>query len=150
MNVKALRRTAALLRNGAGCEGLAADQLDSAASEIERLLAITPDRLSSAARDVLAERRRQIEVEGWTPEHDDRHEDGDMARAAACYALHAAGYPADDVAMLRFWPWLDEWWKPSTPTRNLVKACALGIAEIERRYRSEAANDKPTPMEVKQ
>lgn len=31
------------------------------------------DTRAGAFRDVLAERRRQIEVEGWTPEHDDEH-----------------------------------------------------------------------------
>lgn len=35
---------------------------------------------------IAAERQRQIEVEGWTAEHDDEHGDQDMARAAACYA----------------------------------------------------------------
>lgn len=87
---------------------------------------------SQAVLDVAEERRRQIEAEGWTPEHDDEHEGRDMARAAACYALHAAGYPDVDVAVLRFWPWLDTRWKPSTPRRNLVKAGALILAEIER------------------
>lgn len=42
--------------------------------------------MTKAAADVLAERRRQIETEGWTPEHDDRHNAGEMALAASCYA----------------------------------------------------------------
>ena len=29
--------------------------------------------MSKAIEDVIAERRRQIEAEGWTPAHDDRH-----------------------------------------------------------------------------
>ena len=37
--------------------------------------------------DVAAERKRQIEVEGWTAEHDDRHTPGELAQAGACYAL---------------------------------------------------------------
>ena len=41
--------------------------------------------MTHAARDVLAERQRQIEVEGWTPEHDDAHSLGQMASAALCY-----------------------------------------------------------------
>ena len=42
--------------------------------------------------DVAAERRRQIEVEGWTPEHDDQqHAGGELAVAAACYVLNGAG-----------------------------------------------------------
>ncbi|KWK79401.1 hypothetical protein WM16_07605 [Burkholderia ubonensis] len=90
--------------------------------------------LTNAVRDVLAERRRHVEQEGWTPEHDDQHTDGAMARAAACYA-----YPElIAIAGLRTWPWDTTWWKPSAPRRNLVKAVALGIAEIERLDRAAA------------
>ncbi|KVD57297.1 hypothetical protein WI87_18830 [Burkholderia ubonensis] len=90
--------------------------------------------LTNAVRDVLAERRRHVEQEGWTPEHDDQHTDGAMARAAACYA-----YPElTAIAGLRTWPWDTTWWKPSAPRRNLVKAVALGIAEIERLDRAAA------------
>lgn len=46
--------------------------------------------LSRAASDVLAERARQIAVEGWTPDHDDAHAKGELAQAAACYAHEAA------------------------------------------------------------
>jgi hypothetical protein len=43
-----------------------------------------------AIDDVIAERQRQMSVEGWTREHDDReHGSGELARAAAAYALHA-------------------------------------------------------------
>jgi len=37
---------------------------------------------------IAAERLRQICKEGWTPEHDEEHTDGELARAAAAYALH--------------------------------------------------------------
>ncbi|CPG63269.1 gp38 [Burkholderia pseudomallei] len=87
--------------------------------------------VTSAARDVLAERRRQVEQEGWTPEHDDAHSTGDMALAAACYAAaDNANYPPAEPPDL--WPWDSDWWKPSDERRNLVKAGALIIAEIER------------------
>lgn len=89
--------------------------------------------LTKAAADVLAERRRQQEQEGWTPEHDDVHDVGDLAVAGACYAAKAAGrglHRADSVPAL--WPWSSEWWKPTTPRRDLVKAAALILAEIER------------------
>lgn len=81
------------------------------------------------------ERRRQVEAEGWTMEHDDEHSDGAMADAAGTYALHAhedRGYsPA-------WWPWEDTWWKPSdNPSRNLEKAGALTLAEMERLARAE-------------
>ena len=35
------------------------------------------------------------------------------------------------------WPWLSSWWKPSTNRRDLVKAGALILAEIERLDRAE-------------
>jgi hypothetical protein len=45
--------------------------------------------LTPVAQDVLAERQRQISEEGWTPEHDDQHDGGEMAAAAGTYALGA-------------------------------------------------------------
>lgn len=94
----------------------------------------------AAVSDVLAERTRQISAEGWTPEHDDAHEAGELARAAACYAMQAAldniGTPglADATRhMVReMWPWSREWWKPADHRRDLVKAGALILAEIQR------------------
>ncbi|PZQ21140.1 MAG: hypothetical protein DI569_12810, partial [Sphingopyxis macrogoltabida] len=44
----------------------------------------------SAIDDIAAERRRQVEAEGWTPDHDDEHGDGSLAAAAATYAFSAA------------------------------------------------------------
>ncbi|MFD3300295.1 hypothetical protein [Aquipseudomonas alcaligenes] len=92
---------------------------------------------SAAVRDVLAERNRQITAEGWTPEHDDEHDDGQIADAAACYALTAAGWST--YAARERWPWSLEWWKPSTPRRDLIKAGALVLAEIERLDRAALA-----------
>jgi hypothetical protein len=107
---------------------------------------------TNAARDVLAERRRQIEAEGWSPEHDDRHSAGQLAGAAGCYARHvnARGWVIDtpfdnyttEPAPME-WPWADSWWKPTTPRRDLVKAGALILAEIERLDR--AADDHQHP-----
>lgn len=97
--------------------------------------------------DVQAERRRQITAEGWTPEHDDEHADGQMARAAACYALAGSSAPNDGTAALLVslaWPWDEQWWKPSTPRRDLVKACALALAEIERLDRA-GISQSPQP-----
>ncbi|MFG8814708.1 hypothetical protein ACEPW0_03350 [Pseudomonas aeruginosa] len=97
--------------------------------------------------DVQAERKRQVEVEGWTPEHDDAHSPGEMARAAACYALAGSSAPNDGIAALLVslaWPWDEQWWKPSTTRRDLVKACALGLAEIERLDRAAASQGGPS------
>lgn len=106
------------------------------------------EQLTDAARDVLAERRRQVEDEQWTPEHDDRYRHRQLAMAAACYA---AAVPVHDVldcsdgriekrvpAVSRAWPWAKAWWKPGTARQNLVKAGALILAEIERLDRATA------------
>lgn len=81
--------------------------------------------MSNAIDDIAAERRRQIDVEGWTPEHDDAHGDGEMSNAAAYYAL--SGDQHDSI-----WPWDWKWCKRTTRRRDLVKAGALIVAEIER------------------
>ncbi|MFL9943669.1 Lar family restriction alleviation protein [Paraburkholderia graminis] len=86
--------------------------------------------IGDAARDVIVERQRQMSAEGWTPEHDDEHEIGELARAAACYAANATGFRLQ--SRLNIWPWDREWWKPTTPRRDLIKAGALILAEIER------------------
>ena len=89
---------------------------------------------SRAVLDVAAERRRQVEAEGWTPEHDDEHVVGELATAGASYALVAVGY---GLLALRTWPW-PAGLKPTTPRRDLVKAGALILAEIERLDRMAA------------
>ncbi|MFO5964651.1 hypothetical protein ACLBUO_24460, partial [Pseudomonas aeruginosa] len=97
--------------------------------------------------DVQAERRRQVEAEGWTPEHDDEHSHGQMARAAACYALAGSSAPNDGTAALLVslaWPWDQQWWKPTSARRDLVKAGALVLAEIERLDRA-CISQSPQP-----
>lgn len=102
--------------------------------------------------DIAAERRRQIESEGWTPEHDDEHATGELARAAICYIKAALADRADRAVMDTFqdksgtpfsvfsgWPWDDAWWKPKSRRRDLVRAGALIAAEIDRLDRLAAA-----------
>ncbi|MFU7214651.1 hypothetical protein ACM74S_12660 [Pseudomonas aeruginosa] len=113
-----------------------------------RSLAAAPGKeVPQAWLDVQAERRRQITAEGWTPEHDDEHSHGQMARAAACYALAGSSAPNDGTAALLVslaWPWDEQWWKPSTARRDMVKACALALAEIERLDRAAASQGGPS------
>jgi len=96
--------------------------------------------MSTGIEAIAAERRRQIDVEEWNPEHDDEHERGEMGKAAVCYAIHACAFPLqpgmDDFNA--WWPWEDKYWKPSDdPIRNLEKAGALIAAEIDRRKRAK-------------
>lgn len=85
--------------------------------------------MTRAWDDVLAERRRQVEEEGFTHEHDDAEygdvEDGennDLAIAAASYAVGEK---------LPSWPWARVWWTPRSIRENLVRAGALILAAIE-------------------
>jgi hypothetical protein len=93
--------------------------------------------------EVMAERLRQVDKEGWSHEHDDEHTEFELTRAAVAYALAATATPEQPTAedMGEVWPWDPLWWKPSSPRRNLVKAAALIIAEIERLDRAEHKAD---------
>ncbi|MFB8829103.1 hypothetical protein ACE0DR_06260 [Azotobacter sp. CWF10] len=94
-----------------------------------------PAQQSQAALDVLAERRRQIEAEGWTPEHDDKYLDDELAMAAVCYLEYSPELCGPEAPSA--WPWDEAWWKPSDRRRDLVKAGALILAEIERLDRAD-------------
>ena len=111
-------------------------------TQLERLLrervaapaAPAVDALSQAARDVLAERRRQIEREGYEPDADDVYVGGELAQAAATYALLASGQ--DSWRVDDHWPWSGDSLKKGDPCRMLEKAGALILAELERRHRA--------------
>lgn len=117
-----------------------------------------PASTKQALHDVMAERHRQMMAEGWTAKHDDEHDKGEMARAAGCYAIIAGscqGWPLDSYKYVAppatvengdgidiFWPWSPKWWKPKSPRRDLVRAAALLLAEIERMDRA-VSKDHP-------
>lgn len=117
--------------------------------------------MSKALDDVAAERQRQMDVEGWTPEHDDQHSRGELAIAAGWYALNSDSHNWTDVLGVGDdgsvsyklfgepngyyrWPWSIDWWKPTSARRDLVKAGALILAEIERLDRAEKRATKRT------
>lgn len=89
------------------------------------------DRSSAVTDEILLERLRQVSAEGWTPDHDDRHDDESLIQAAAAYCLMAAELPQSAMGV---WPygWDRKWLKSTDPRRDLVKAGALIVAEIER------------------
>lgn len=81
------------------------------------------------------ERMRQRNEEGFDAARDDAYTNDELSRAAACYAL------AEDIdaeAIDHVWPWSAAWWKPSGRIRNLAKAGALLVAEIDRLLRAGA------------
>ena len=105
---------------------------------------------SRALLDVISERLRQVQGEGFHAFDDDFSTGGELARAALNYAAAAAVTVAlaaksyDTKPPLRGWgpavdwPWDLAKWKPGAPRRMLVKAAALLLAEIERLDRLEA------------
>ncbi len=84
--------------------------------------------------EVGAERDRQVYVEGMTTTADDNLTGGHLAAAAAVYARSASQPDAlnPDDAVALGWPFHKVWWKPKSPRRDLVRAAALIVAEIER------------------
>ena len=114
---------------------------------------------SSALSYVAAERQRQVSAEGWSAAHDDTHDKFEMSRAAAFYCLHTAAdvlpEPDHDAPSDRYglfltadsaWPeaWSRHLWKkPKDARRNLVRAAALIIADIERLDRENEAAPPP-------
>ncbi len=79
--------------------------------------------------EIRDERHRQIVEERFDSHPDDQHKDGELAKAAACYACpHLAA---------QLWPWSPHWWKPKDQRSNLIRAAALIMAEIERMDRMQ-------------
>lgn len=80
---------------------------------------------------ILAERGKQI-AKGYTSEHDDTHVHNEILDAAISYAI-----PDYNVACT-YYPWDKAYYKYDHSKtidgriKNLVKACALIVAEIER------------------
>jgi hypothetical protein len=92
---------------------------------------------------IAAERKRQIEEEGFTAEHDDCLYQNQLALAAACYAIpeyrrqhlnEKIGYAFSFLVPYGF---PGRWFKPSPDNRvrELEKAGALIAAEIDRLQR---------------
>ena len=95
---------------------------------------------------IAAERERQAAKEGWTKDHDDRHKSGELGDAAACYAMserHRGRVIWDTSIRILLWPWSASWWKPTPDDRirELIKAGALIVAEIERLQRLQQKID---------
>jgi hypothetical protein len=114
----------------------------------------------AAIDDVAAERKRQIEGEGYDAAHDDEHINGEIALAACCYAAPDLLFVKDDranaIIMRDPWPWEERFDKRRyngnvvLPNHRLaiqrrrdlaVKAAALMVAEIERLDRQLAIHD---------
>jgi hypothetical protein len=119
---------------------------------------------SEGAIRILNERKRQIVVDKWNQDHDDKHINGELVKAAACYAMadfdlytgvieqnrNTGGIPIienpDGV-----WPWggQEEWQirRQCSRLRQLEIAGALIAAEIDRILRYQKRNEHEFPKE---
>lgn len=112
---------------------------------------------------IAAERRRQVEVEGYDAAHDDAHTEHQLAWAAACYAAPERIYIVNQYFGGEHFafddPWPADWEQledkrprdlrhrllhadaidPSERIRCLIKAGALIAAEIDRLQRAISA-----------
>lgn len=81
---------------------------------------------TKAIHDVIAERQRLQTVKGFSTEQDDTYVGFQLSAAAICYI--------EPMEAENYWPadWYDDSFKPTDTRRNLIKAAALIIAEIER------------------
>ncbi|WP_027705593.1 hypothetical protein [Zymobacter palmae] len=74
------------------------------------------------------------------PQEADQYIDGSITHAAGAYlsAATTSFYPLELREILQrdakeLWPWNEDGWHPSTsPRRNLIRAAAYIVAEIER------------------
>lgn len=104
------------------------------AADIAHMLAAAPGKeVPQAWLDVQAERRRQVEVEGYHGFRDSHYINYELSKAARAYievSWHAlsGGLPCKKPES---WPWMAGF-KWSDGRTMLVKACALALAEIER------------------
>ncbi|MDR3591559.1 MAG: hypothetical protein P4N41_18035 [Negativicutes bacterium] len=90
---------------------------------------------------IAQERERQVRKEGWTTHEDQqKHPDGELSIAAACYAVEGtyakcvANHYDRYTTIQDAWPWHPEWdkRKKHDRIRRLIIAGALIAAEIDR------------------
>ena len=98
---------------------------------------------------IAEERQRQIEIEGYTDDHDFKHNPRDFVHAAKTYLMssdltlyskefspsnnwHQTNEPFYRNEIERSWPWEQESFKPTSDIQDLIKAGALIAAAIDR------------------
>jgi hypothetical protein len=108
---------------------------------------------------IFGERNRQMNAEGWTPEHDDEHKLGELALAAVAYAspfpvkvkgpIIRPGHIFSEPTWVDPWPWDAQFDKREKHSRirKLEIAGALIAAEIDRLERAETRGAEPSRKE---
>lgn len=138
-------------------EGWVKDQRLTLSSEVtgalqDAVFSVLQADAESGVGHIIIERQRQIQEKGYTPEHDDEHDLGELGLAAALYALpydaqigNEKLLKQDDFIALHialetgcgFYVDPDP-----DPVRRLAKAGALCAAEIDRLNRREKQNSR--------
>lgn len=83
----------------------------------------------SVIEEIAIERNRQKQELGYNKSQDDSYTRNELRRAAACYCMPIK---YSEGSLPFGWPWQADYWKPKTDRRNLIRAAALIVAEIER------------------
>lgn len=93
---------------------------------------------------IAEERQRQIEVEGYSKEHDSQHKVSEFIEAANSYTESAVAYALKDEGAIndaltnllqylkKSFVWGYDAFKPTNCLRDLIKAGALIAAAIDR------------------
>ena len=99
--------------------------------------------------EIRKERERQVTDEGFLTENDDKYAQLQLIKATIAYCVSATD---DRLSAMCWWPWHEGTFKPTTPRRDLIKAAALLVAEIERLDRRDEvqpiSNQTPRKSEV--
>lgn len=85
--------------------------------------------MNSIIAEIIAERNHQINDKGYTFKNDDAYINNELIDASIAYILNATG---NATLATDCWPWNLEYFKPSEKRRDIIKAIALLIAEVER------------------
>lgn len=112
------------------------------------------------ARELVEERERQVDVEGFAPARDDALPPHELSMMAASYAIEPSwrsmAIAAGDARVPMTWPRTKASWKPRDDRRDLIRAGALILAAIERIDRAaerarpkDAAPERPLLADVR-
>ena len=84
--------------------------------------------MKTGAELIADERKRQVEVEGWSQEHDNQHDVMEFVQAAKAYLMIDTDY----ITRVGVWPWTGGSFKPKDTIKDLIRAGALIAAAIDR------------------
>lgn len=91
------------------------------------------DKILAVCNEIANVRAGQYVLKGYTVEHDDTHDKGELAEAAAAYAIFSTEQEGADEVAADLWPLEWHCLQPKADRRrNLIIAAALLVAEIER------------------